>query len=251
MRVALCLSGQPRDLQAGIKSIKENIISCNPSFSIDVFCHYWFDERLIGHPFDSAQSLQDKKLGVWDRDTIDIIESLNPKDSYYETPRDFKEYEDFTVTADAIQPRLKSLFYSMFMSNLMKSNIESNEHFKYDMVIRARYDLLFFKPICLQDHLNAIKEHIVVSKEFQNIRMGLFNGGLTMTDLFAIGNSENMDVFCSVNNDFENLYYQIISSGGRPLGENYLGQAVRVNGNIGIEMSDSILFNLVRNVNLR
>jgi len=113
MRAALCLSGQPRDLREGIQSIKDNIISCNKSLNLDIFCHYWFDERLIGQPFDSAQSLQDKKLGVWDANTIDIIESLNPKDSYYETPKEFKEYEGLTLTADAIQPRLKSLFYSM------------------------------------------------------------------------------------------------------------------------------------------
>ena len=110
MNVALCLSGQPRDLKIGIDSIKNNIILPNQnSCNFDVFCHYWFNENLIGQPFDSAQQSQNYKMGMWDQNTHEYINNLSPRDSFYESPnsdvwdqtqKQITEYESLARSRD-------------------------------------------------------------------------------------------------------------------------------------------------------
>jgi hypothetical protein len=248
MNIALCLSGQPRDLELGIKSIINNIINPNKDCNFDIFCHYWFDEKLINTPFDSAQERQNFKLGVWDSRTHDLINKLNPKDICCEKPKKFEEFNPLTLTPDAQQPKLASLFYSLWFANEMKKFYEIKQKTKYDLVIRARYDLYFFKPIILNQLFDKAKKHLIVSTRFQEIRTEKFNGGLTLTDLFAISNSTIMDIFSDVYPNFYDLYHQMISNGSLPLGENYLGQQVRVNNKLDIYHTTDIDFNLVRNI---
>jgi len=248
MKVALCLSGQPRDIEIGINSIKENIIFANPMCDIHVFCHYWFDESLIDQVFDSAQINQQHKMGRYSKNTHSIIEKLNPEDIYFEQPRNFSEYSKLTTELNAQQDKLASMFYSMWVSNQMKNCYESKNNLQFDLVIRTRYDLFFFNPVILE-HYKLLKDHnIIVSDKFQGIRKQPFNGNLSLTDLFAISNSNFINCFCDVYPNFENIHKEISLKNGKTYGENILGQQVRINNKIKIYSCDKIDFNLVRNV---
>ena len=249
MNVALCLSGQPRDLKIGIDSIKNNIILPNQnSCNFDVFCHYWFNENLIGQPFDSAQQSQNYKMGMWDQNTHEYINNLSPRDSFYESPKTFDEFSNLTLSPEANQSKLASLFYSMWMANEMKRKYEKTTNTVYDLVIRARYDLAFFKSINLLTLKEKAIHNIIVASKFQEMRVEKFNGGYTLTDLLAISNSKYMDIFCNIYPNFVNLYNKILQNGAMPYGENYLGQHVRVDNSLYIYHTSELDFNLVRNI---
>ena len=247
MNIALCLSGQPRDLEEGINSLKKNILNCNPNYQFNIFAHCWYDETLIGKPFDSAQKLQDKKMGVWKTNTPELIHSLKPKDLWFEYPQEFKEFHSLTLTDDASQSKMASLFYSIWQANEMKKNYEKVNRMTFDLVIRSRYDLFFYQSLDIKSLNLPAKDFILSPSRFQEIRQNVFNGGKTLTDLFAVGTSKSMDVFCGVYPNFKNLYTELRANGEPPYGENFLGRHVRTNCEIPVYCEPKIDFQLVRN----
>jgi len=46
IKIALCLSGQPRFFERGYEFIKKNII--DPNDNVDIFTHLWFDKSDVG-----------------------------------------------------------------------------------------------------------------------------------------------------------------------------------------------------------
>ena len=93
MRVALCLSGQPRALKENIKSIKENFID---PYDADVFSHFWFDKRDVGKTFSNkpiydAVHKRHNKLKLHEN-AKEIIEDLyKPKKLILENQKIFLE----------------------------------------------------------------------------------------------------------------------------------------------------------------
>ena len=52
MRIALCLSGQPRNVRAGWDNLNSTIIQENSN--LDIFVHTWWDESYVGTTFENA-----------------------------------------------------------------------------------------------------------------------------------------------------------------------------------------------------
>ena len=67
MKIALCLSGQPRGIPYSCQQILDNIINVNEN--VDVFLHTWFDPNDIGKSYGSAQPHQDNHVGYVKEDT--------------------------------------------------------------------------------------------------------------------------------------------------------------------------------------
>ena len=65
MKIALCLSGQPRGIPNSLQYALNSLII--PSSITDIFIHTWYDESLVNKPFDSAQPGNNNKLGVWNK----------------------------------------------------------------------------------------------------------------------------------------------------------------------------------------
>jgi len=77
MKIALCLSGQPRGLPLSLKMLKANLVGIE---DMDIFLHAWFDPNTIGQPYDSAQAHQQGRVGLVHPQTEEMLLSLNPKD---------------------------------------------------------------------------------------------------------------------------------------------------------------------------
>ena len=227
MKIALCLSGQPRGLPLSLKMLKANLVGIE---NMDIFMHCWFDPSTIGQPYDSAQSHQQGRVGLVHSQTQEMLLGLNPKDYIFEPQKEFPFARLFASPPEADQERMTSIFYSIYTANMLKRKYELEHNFEYDLVIRARYDLWYEHPINVMDYWEQSRNSIVTADKFQGLRNdpNYIHGGYTMTDIFAFSTSKNMDVFCDTYPHMSFIHSQI----NPPYGENYIGFRVRVMGGL-------------------
>jgi hypothetical protein len=151
MRIALCLSGQPRYLDEGYFFIKNYLLD---RYEIDVFVHTWWDESYSGNEFGNTNISRSCR---YDPKTIEKIESYySPKKFSFEKEKDFsffseelfkqqnKEFDFYTeMNYGGLHPIAPySFYYSVKMCNQLKSEYEEEHNFSYDLVIRTRFDIV-------------------------------------------------------------------------------------------------------------
>jgi hypothetical protein len=164
MRVALCLSGQPRKALETYKYIKSNIIDPN---DCDVFMFMNFDNenRYI------EKSHKDKACCEHPPETDKkLVELYKPKRFLIEGQKEFntpnlkvpenrikrsqsmnseegwsrEQHRNYTVR------QMVSMFYGIFKCNELKETYSLENGFTYDYVIRMRYDLAPLKTLKLK-----------------------------------------------------------------------------------------------------
>lgn len=211
MKIALCLSGQPRYLDQGYKALFDNVLS---KHDVDVFSHIWFDEQLVDQ--DIKFCIQYNRAQKWEKDSDKkIVELYKPKKWVFETPKQFpvEAFKDANFEQLSSDPsRVLSMFYSIKQANKLKKKYEQENNFVYDLVIRARTDLVInnnldFKNI---DSNKVYCYHVHVSHE--NL--------LLCNDQFAVSSSKNMDVYSSLFDKLE--YYWINDKPWSMVGERIL-----------------------------
>ena len=161
MKVALCLSGQPRKALDTYPYIYNNIILPN---NADVFIHMNYDK-------DSCyieKTHMDSGTCNYEKD-IDkkLVELYKPKGVLIESPRNFQK-PNLNVSEKRIENVMKmnahknlsredakkhvikqliSMFYSIYKSNELKEIYATENGIVYDYVIRIRFDFLPQQPL--------------------------------------------------------------------------------------------------------
>lgn len=185
MRIAVCLSGQPRFLDNGYQQIFEKIIS--KYNDVDFFIHTWWND-------DELNAKGANRNYTFKSDTLKLIMNYyKPRLILNEPQMDFNIYNDVDYeTINPISPY--SMFYSLKISNELKSFYENKNNFKYDVVIRCRFDILINKfDIDLSDMDLSYIYTDTVGNGFPN-------------DQLAISSSENMDYYCSLYDRIDTYY---------------------------------------------
>jgi hypothetical protein len=239
MKIAVCLSGQPRFAKEGVQNITKNLLE--PNGISDIFIHAWKAER-----FASAQPHYENRWG-WQPGTEEILLSLKPKQLLIQEDYDFKQFADLANLPTAIQTKLASMFYSSFRANQLKQEHEELCGKKYDLIIKTRLDINYHKPVVLSE-LDLDLSGLNVSQMHQQIRIDdsypISNGGnySSMSDTWIAGSSKSLDGM------METLYrmFAVIHSHIKPFqyGECYLGYARHINL-LPIKMVD-VPYNLMR-----
>lgn len=171
MKIALCLSGQARSVEAGYQFHKKNILDGN---DVTVFFHTWASED---NPY--AKALELYKPANWS-----VEESLNVDLSKYtRTPPPSPNWK----VKDGRMSTYAQL-YAIERCNTMKCIYEQENEMTFDWVIRSRFDFAINARIPF-DELDNIKLYIpncrmVPTRDFGN-------------DQFAFSSSENMDEYAS------------------------------------------------------
>lgn len=206
MKVALCLSGQPRAFDGCFQQMKEYVID---PLDCDVFFHFWES------PSEELGNTWKPKINSdWPSMTgarlNHVKRQLQPKAFMVEPQKIFAsdDYRNDMEGCGKLQysvPNILSMYYSIWQANLLRVRYEVANGFTYDKVIRARTDLMFREPIP-QPLLND--PDIVIPSRYDNVdrsivdevEHGLFN------DQCAIGNSTQMsqyaDTFLLLNDLF-------------------------------------------------
>jgi hypothetical protein len=156
MRVAVCLSGQPRSVRETFPYIYNNIIKPN---NADVFIHTYFDpDNLYMEKIQLDRGNCSIDASIMDT----VLELYKPKVYLVEKPKNFtkinfkmtefrlkssrelnkhKNWTDEEHTKHIIK-QMMSQYYSIYKSNELKENYANENGFVYDFVIRLRFDLV-------------------------------------------------------------------------------------------------------------
>ena len=210
MRIALCLSGYFNSLtdrtslgDEGFLYIKKNIFNkVSPESEIDVFFHNWepdIKEKLLSI-YQPKKYIVEKQI-----DFVKIAEEnkISKRDYGYENLLGTWTLDSKTGRGYAGPERILSQFYTLQKSIELKKEYEEENNFKYDCVIKARFDLGMinrntsgpgkgnpYPCQCINfDETNDMSY-------FYQVYWDLFNEG--PADMWFYSNSENMDKFASV-----------------------------------------------------
>jgi len=207
MKVALCLSGQPRFVKEVAPHIVKNLCE---GYDVDVFFHLWFDEDLQTKPYKNGGG------GEWENQRIpptaidDALKIYGPK--LYKVERS-KVFKDSTMKTDYCYypngdlvswskhwkeekepnyiPRIvnnwMSYHYGLNQVNLLRKEYEYVNDFKYDWVVKCRTDSVVQNKICYEEY----DPNVVNYSGWLNQPDGMIN------DYLDFGGPKSMDVFMS------------------------------------------------------
>ncbi len=192
MKIALCLSGQPRFVEKTYPFIYNNIIVPN---NADVFVHTWFDKDDVGQPFrtDQPDWANNPNNKVDPQAGEKILNLYKPKSYKFEKQKTF-----FNNTLDMEPTFLKygrtdrtyfvnamhCMWYSVAQANLLKEIYRLENDIQYDYTIRCRMDAIIPRPIKCEDFEPDI---LWVSHDRQTPNQ--------IDDWFALSRNEIMNVY--------------------------------------------------------
>lgn len=216
MKIALCLSGQPRFVKEVSPYIIENVCK---GYDVDVFMHLWFDEDLQTKPYKYGGS------GNWVNQRIpetaidDAISIYNPK-LYKIQPS--KTFKDSTIKTDycyypngelvqwskhwneSDEPDYKlrmvnnwiSCHYSLNQVNLLKKEYEYENDFKYDFVVRCRTDSVVQTKIIFENYDPEVLHYTGILNQPDGM----------IADYINFGGSKIMDPFMSTFSFIDQIF---------------------------------------------
>lgn len=191
MKIAVCLSGQLRTCLYALPSQVQWFISKDNDFEyeIDYFCHTWIEPNL--HRVGINDFLEEES-SVTINEIEDAIKVCNPKDMLFE------KYTDIPYKFPWAE-----MFYSALMANRLKRKYEINNNFRYDLVVKSRYDLAFASYDSFSNYYQRLTNHISTSDHLEiyvnhvNRDTAEYNK-LNSCDVMYYGSSISMDIFSDI-----------------------------------------------------
>lgn len=182
MNIAICLSGLTRSISYGWPLIERYLVK---PFSSKVFIHTWN----IDHGGERPRL-------VYKSNSMPSITDGRTKEQFFEEEIKAQSFiienynEWATINSESIP---KAMFYSIYKSNLLKTQYEKKSGDIFDLVIRSRMDL-FFESFLIQDEIQEVLNNNIV----YGCLPGNKNDGRFITDIFGFSNSKTMDIYSSV-----------------------------------------------------
>lgn len=178
MRIALCVSGQPRSWERCYENWMEHLL---PDIEKDIFFHFWDYNTL---PAMANQFVVDKLKDerITDEEKQKIIQTLNPKKYKFDNKNlNYSDDKDPRIITEWVSKPIgwwcRSQFYSLYQAANLKRQYEIENRFEYDIVFRMRSDLYFEKNVNVPD---IIEPNGVYSKS---------NGYMNNVETFMIGDT--------------------------------------------------------------
>lgn len=218
MRVALCLSGGCFGLRESYEGFKKFWIE---PFETDVFIHTYdhLTTRRWEIPCDPVDF---SDMASFYKPVKMVVQNWKKMKPIF----DIHKYDGKKHSSTHI-PSTLSMFYNIFKCNQLKSEYEQMMGFKYDLVIRSRFDLVF-SAVNNTPYLDRDESKVYIpwrdgSGNFSGDKTPFLYGGLV--DQFAIGTSSVMDKYSDVYPNVDTM----INAGGVFHPETLLKQWVTAN----------------------
>jgi hypothetical protein len=174
MRLAIQISGELRQVEASLETLKTYVLSTFPMTEIDFFLHTWSKEGDTG------------------------LTLFQPRSSLVEVYEECAELQTL--------PRAYSMFYSIQKANDLRKAYEETTGKRYDLIMRYRTDCIFKESVfdLIKEFLNDTKLFLCIPKAKQTVS---YDGPVEsdiegLCDWFAIGTPELMDVYCNTYKTF-------------------------------------------------
>src|SRR5436190_4140857 len=140
MKIGLVLFGHLRSFRSAHGSFKIFLKTLQHVGDVDVFCHTWDIEDSVTsawwkdhRPDDPPPATVEKK---------ELEQTYFPVLYTVEQSRQF-DADDYSVYSSSSIPGILSMLYSQMQAFKLLEKYESENGFKYDVVIKTRYDLLY------------------------------------------------------------------------------------------------------------
>jgi hypothetical protein len=175
MKIAICISGQPRNFKQSYISLKKYFLD---KYDCNVYFHTW----KLSHFESTNFGFGNTQYSLTEKDYNDIIQLYNPKKYILEKPIifDASNYK-CPIWRQPLNNTL-SMFYSVYKS------IQLIEE-EYNYIIRTRFDIDYSKF-----NLELPQEGIILPEWNTDIRVK--NRGYY--DVFAIGKQQDMTIYSEV-----------------------------------------------------
>lgn len=190
MKIALCLSGQPRFIDQGYNQLYDKLLSKS---SVDCFIHCWWSMDMANKNMNSMNMANPHNRSyIFKENTLELLQKYyNPISFLTEKHKNFELIDDVYYEQPNKTTSVQSMWYSIKMANQLKQQHEKLHNFKYDVVIRSRTDIILHK-LCLEDltETNCVyTDSVGKNKDFPN-------------DQFCVSDSESSDYYSSL---YDNL----------------------------------------------
>ena len=214
MKIALCLSGFPRNYKETFPLFKKHVIDpLNP----DIFFYGY-----------------NQKHGETDEEFLDCFNftdfiirdyTKNVSDEISEFCGNWSPI--YLHSSTRFESGCKSQFYNIYKSNELKNNFEKNNNKSYDIVIRARFEAFFVRDVNLEEIEKYPQDTIAIPYKWNFKEVAHYG----VTDQFAIGNKKNMDIYSSAIKKFKtyNLDHNIMCHPETLMGYHLHFNKVKVN----------------------
>jgi hypothetical protein len=172
MKVAVLLSGQFRNSYEQCETIKKNLIDL---YNADVFIYYTHNGEL---------DIKEKDLiNLYNPIHIEFEKYPNKINELIHSVKEFPKADESNTTS------IFYMWYGIMKANELKIKYENDNSFKYDLVVRCRFDTHILNPVKLKNINNSI--FIPIGSDHR--------GGCN--DLFAYGKSDTMNYYTSLFNN--------------------------------------------------
>ena len=219
MKIAACFSGTLRQFKTCYKTFKEHIVDAN-SCDVDIFVSTWkskvrhfkkqvpdegsFKEMLeLYNPVSVARETygQAKRIGLYKESKMDKFQKAAQK--FWKCSAQHRKDKCRFCGTNNIHNQIGQL-YNIWNVNELKKEHEETYKFKYDLVIRNRFDNYFLDSLTDSVVEGVCNGSIWVPYGFDDFPE--YGGGIN--DQFAIGTSESMDIY---SNMYPNMYKYAMS----------------------------------------
>lgn len=182
-RIAICISGQIRTYKQCLlnqKRLFENLMINKNDVTVDYFFHTWDTNQWTSNGDDkmNLHKIPHEKAEI----DIDFIKSnVNLID-----------YKIDVFDPEMINNHWGPVLYSMHYCNYLKRKTELRLGYRYDLVIKTRFDILF-NPFSSLSILTPIEDYVMYTVSPMS-RMDIELNYYNFDDVFFYGSSFTMDI---------------------------------------------------------
>jgi hypothetical protein len=189
MKIAICLSGMMRNFENTYPRFKKHIIDAhNP----DIFFCGYPNKQDINYCKEKLINLYNPKKYILRSYNDEIRKNICSNEKKYESHK-----RPETVINNYI-----SQIYNIKLSDQLRIEYEKENNFIYDVVVRSRIDVYYFKSFEENELKMANCGEVLIPDEWD---FKIVNN-ICVSDSFAMSNSKNMELYSSLYDCFDNYY---------------------------------------------
>ena len=189
MKIAICLSGMLRNFEITYPRFKKFIID---KHSPDIFFCGYPNKFGFDYCNDSINNLYKPKKYILNEYTDELRKKICINENKY-----LSNKRNETTINNFI-----SQLYNIKLCDDLRTKYESENNFKYDVVIRSRMDVFYFNSFEESELSQAKNGSILIPEEWD---FKIVND-CAVSDSFAMSNSKNMEIYSSLYEQFDKYF---------------------------------------------